>query len=394
MRNSFPVSFKGTLPASKSMLNRLLITQSFFPELQIHGESRSEDVHHLKHALKDFHSGKTDFDCGEAGTVFRFLALRVSRKPGIYHLKGSARLLKRPQRELVAILAQLGVRSELSENDLKIESDGWTIPSDGIFIDQSQSSQFASAVFLSSWRLPKELYISSEAGVSQDYLGLTLESLRQLGMQIDRTARGWKVAAQQVVHTSTALAECDLSSAAALACAGALAGRVEIENFPFQSLQPDARFIDFLKAMNVSVEKQDTNLVISQSENLRALQADFSECPDLVPIFSVLCAFANGVSVLSGATQLKHKESDRLEKSAELLRKAAVPVEIAGDALKISGLGDQFRSLSFVFDPDQDHRMAMAAGLMMTQGFSIELLTPSVVKKSYPEFWDHLGMTL
>lgn len=394
MGNSFPISFCGPLPASKSVLNRLLIVQSFFPELQIDGISNANDVIHLRRALQNFQEGKTEFDCGEAGTVFRFLAVRVSREPGEYLLKGSRRLLARPQQELLQIFRQLGVEAKITMEGLRVVSRGWRIPDQGIAIDQRDSSQFASAVFLSAWQLSAPLIIRSGPGISEDYLELTLANLRNLGMVIEQTTTGWRIPADQIIQTKQAVAECDLSSAAALACAGALAGKVEIQKFPFRSLQPDIRFIDFLTTMNVSVTKSDTSLIISQTENLKPLTADFSNCPDLVPVFSALCAFADGVSTLSGATQLKHKESDRLAKSAELLLKAGVQVEILGDDLRIHGLGKSYHLLSFVFDPDQDHRMAMAAGLLMTQGFSIELLTPSVVKKSYPEFWEHLGMTL
>lgn len=380
--------------ASKSVMNRLLIVKSFFPKFKINGTSSANDVLHLAEALKEFSVGKTHFNCGEAGTVFRFLALRVSRSAGNYLLKGSARLLQRPQAELLSVLQQLGVEASLSEEGLHIRSSGWSYSAQGIRVNQSESSQFASAIFLSAWNLSKPLVILSEQGVSEGYLQLTIRSLQQLGMHIEKTSGGWKILEGQQLKLDSAFAECDLSSAAALACAGVLAGDIEIKNFPFESLQPDLSFVEFLKQMGASVSRDGTSLCIHLTEKLQPLHADFSSCPDLVPVMSVLCAFANGVSVFTGATQLKHKESDRLEKTQELLIKAGIRTAVERDSLRIYGMGKDVITKSFVFDPDQDHRMAMAAGLLMTQGFSIELLTPNVVKKSYPDFWNHLGMTV
>jgi 5-enolpyruvylshikimate-3-phosphate synthase len=54
-------------------------------------------------------------DCGEGGTVLRFLALRASREKGRHKLTGGARLINRPQEELVKILSQLGVTAKFEK---------------------------------------------------------------------------------------------------------------------------------------------------------------------------------------------------------------------------------------------------------------------------------------
>jgi 3-phosphoshikimate 1-carboxyvinyltransferase len=71
--------FEGEIPASKSMMNRALLVQSFFPELKIEGQSDCLDVRHMKAATTGFGSHH-EMDAGEAGTTFRFLALRASRE--------------------------------------------------------------------------------------------------------------------------------------------------------------------------------------------------------------------------------------------------------------------------------------------------------------------------
>jgi 5-enolpyruvylshikimate-3-phosphate synthase len=56
----------------------------------------------------------------------------------------------------------------------------------------------------------------------------------------------------------------------------------------------------------------------------------------------------------------------------------------------IHGLGANFKPRSIVFDPDKDHRMAMAAGLARLKGFQIEITDEAAVDKSFPDFWKTL----
>ena len=72
--------------ASKSILNRLQIVRSFFPELQIVGDSQCDDVLELRQALADFERGEKSFHLGLGATSLRFFTLRLSRTVGNYHV--------------------------------------------------------------------------------------------------------------------------------------------------------------------------------------------------------------------------------------------------------------------------------------------------------------------
>ncbi|MCB0351832.1 MAG: 3-phosphoshikimate 1-carboxyvinyltransferase, partial [Bdellovibrionales bacterium] len=74
-------NFSGELPASKSIMNRALIAGSYNPNLKILGDSNCDDVRLMKNGLRSLVTGQP-IDCGHAGTVLRFLALRASRIPG------------------------------------------------------------------------------------------------------------------------------------------------------------------------------------------------------------------------------------------------------------------------------------------------------------------------
>src|SRR5438045_19393 len=115
-----PFAFIGKIPASKSMLLRLALVQSYFPYLKVNGQSVCDDVRLMHEALTDLFRGR-DIQAGHSAAVLRFMALRASRIPGRHHLVGSKRLFERPQEELTRILMQLGVQSEFSPQSLTIE---------------------------------------------------------------------------------------------------------------------------------------------------------------------------------------------------------------------------------------------------------------------------------
>ena len=112
-------NFKGEVSSSKSYYNRALILSAYKKDLQIFGQSTSRDVVFLKSAIQEV---KSEMNVGEGGTTLRFLSFLVSRKPGVWSLKGSSRLFSRPQAEIQKILGALGVEVDLKPDSLLISS--------------------------------------------------------------------------------------------------------------------------------------------------------------------------------------------------------------------------------------------------------------------------------
>ncbi len=383
--------FQGNIPASKSLFNRALILQSFSPALEIHGQSSCDDVLQMKAALKQLSLGKTVF-CGEAGTVLRFMALRASRQAGTYFLTGESSLLKRPQKELLSILGALSVECELEEDGLHIRSQGWKKPSKPIEINREISSQFASGLALSSWNLDFVLEFQMAAGVSEGYWEMTLQMLRSVGMEVNRRGENWIIPSEQKIKKSGIQLEPDYSSCFAIAAAAALSGKAVLTNMTASSTQPDFMFIDLLKQMGAKIIQSQNRLEVEAPSELKALDANLSSSPDLFPVLSILCAFAKGTSNLRGAGHLVFKESNRIQKTAELLQKMGARFQVYPDGIQIEGPAKIQNPLSFRFDPAQDHRMAMAAGLLRLKSVNVEILHPQVVNKSFPEFWNFIGI--
>ncbi len=174
-------AFVGWIPASKSMMNRALLAQSYFPILKIEGESAADDVRLMKDAITALAESREIF-CGAAGTVLRFMALRASRKAGRHVLRGDRRLFERPQDELIKILRQVGVNASLAPDSLIVEGSGWRLQGDTLLVPSDRSSQFASSVLLNAWDLPFDLFVSrGGAGVSEGYWKMSMRMAMDLG---------------------------------------------------------------------------------------------------------------------------------------------------------------------------------------------------------------------
>ncbi len=382
--------FVGKGPFSKSLLLRALLVQSYFPTLKITGVSECDDVLSLKSGLKSLKS-HTTINCRQGGTVLRFLALRASREKGDFTLTGSPSLFSRPLKELQMILNQVACKTSLKGNQMILKSQGWFLSGDALTLSASRSSQFASSVFLNSWNLDRDLFISIEGDmVSYSYLQMTLSFLRSLGMQIEGDNREYLIPAHQKISQYLYEPEPDMSCLFALAAEALAGGEVVFTDWPRESSQPDFIFPSVLKDMGFQISSEKNTLKVTAIKNtLKPIKLNLKNFPDMFPVLSALCATANGVSHLYGAPHLLYKESNRIQQTAELLRKAGRTVKILKDGLIIKGkpgFSGEKKPLIF-FDPKEDHRMAMACSVLQRAGLPIQTLHPEVVNKSFPDFW-------
>lgn len=410
--------YKGTIPASKSLMNRALICSTYRQDLLLRGDSSCDDVTLMKTAVAqlqkiygrgDLHSennlaNQEVYNCGAAGTVLRFLALRLSRVPGRHILKGTPRLMQRPQQDLLDLLTRLGVQFQLSEDSLTLNSEGWKNLSAPIAVNRGVSSQFASGLILNAWDLERDLVLKMNGNpISEGYLDMTLSVVEALGMKVDRTVLDGQdtiaVKKHSRVLVSDYSVESDLSSSFAVAAFAALNGEAVFDNFPNPSLQPDFDFVNILKSMNVSVELSSGKLTVQKQGLLKGVSVDLKSCPDLFPVLAVLCAFASTPSRLYGAPHLIHKESDRISKVSELLEFMKVPHQVKNDGMLINPHQESSEknriknsTCPFEFNTDHDHRLAFAAALIKSQGWPLKIMHPEVVSKSFPEFWQVVGL--
>lgn len=194
-------------------------------------------------------------------------------------------------------------------------------------------------------------------------------------------------------------------------------GGLVLENVYAQSEQGDRAILDYLTQMGAQVVwLSDTSVWVGPPEAfeacapteitlenavsalsppppppLEALQVDVSHTPDLVPVLAVACAYAQGTSVLGGIERLRIKESDRVQSTQALLTALGISSQANESFLTIEGHAGQCFTPQQAVDTFNDHRIAMAAAVATSKvAGALTILNPSVVKKSYPLFWQDL----
>lgn len=191
------------------------------------------------------------------------------------------------------------------------------------------------------------------------YMFITVEVLKKFGIRIGNDMLGgrdfiesggdwslcteivFKVKGGQRFKAADIDLEGDWSAAANFLVAGAIFGKVQMEGLDTTSLQADLSIMDILMDAGASLSQLDGDkgTITVQRAPLKAFAVDASNCPDLFPIISVLAAFCQGTSRISGVGRLANKESDRARAIVEMLTQMGVKAYIDGDELMVEGHG-------------------------------------------------------
>ncbi len=369
-----------------------MIVQSHYKNLQLEFRSDADDVLFLQQALFALDQGRHEFDLGSGGTSLRFFLARLSRTPGRYTVRAHPRLLSRPQDDLFHALSPFGTLVMKRDNELlHVISLGWQDTAEA-YVKSVTSSQFVSAILLNGWNLDNPLTIKLSPQVaSPSFLKMTISLCQQLGMDFDQGADQITILAKQKVKTQKLKSELDASSLFTLACYALLFGEIKIKPYKNTFGQPGFQFLKFFDEWNIKYQFTNHTMHIVKQELPKFVELNVKDCPDLFPVLCALVSFSEGMHRIYGAPKLVKKESNRIAKTEELLTLAGIPVTRLADGLVVHGM-DSPAPKAFKFNPDHDHRMAFAAGLFAFAGFEVELADVDVVNKSFPQFWDILGL--
>jgi 3-phosphoshikimate 1-carboxyvinyltransferase len=336
----------------------------------------------------EFREPDGDLFCGESAATLRFMTAVCSLIPGQCRLVAAPGLLKRPIEPLVQALRKLGVNCscpEVSEG-LTVVVNGGTLKGGEVELPGDISSQFVSALLFIAPFAEQGIRIKVSTPLeSEPFVLMTIECLREFGVSVEGQAedsRGFAVS-KQAYRPGKYQVEGDWSSASYFLALGALSGEIEVENLNLDSLQGDRMILDFLRDMGASVELHKNSLVVRKSR-LKAIQADLSNCIDLLPTMAVLAAAADGASEFTGIDRARIKESNRVAALGEGLGRMGVEVAEEKDRLTILG-GEPKGSVIDVWD---DHRIAMAFGILGSMAGETIINDAGCVSKTFPQFWD------
>ena len=346
------------------------------------------------HGAAGSFAGGGTIDFGDSGTSARFLTALATLGANPSRLDGSDRLRERPMAELIEALLALGATVEpKGASALPLRAGGSPVRGGTVTLSGARSSQFASALLLAApaFRQGVRLEVAPPR-VSFPYVRLTVEILEAFGANVAVVGDGGFSVPPQRLRGTTLTIEGDHSSASYLfAAAAILGGRVSVRGLRANSAQPDARFLMDLGTLGCAVTSSSRGVLVEGRGYVPAFDWDLADAPDLAPTAAVLALFADGPCTLSGLHHLAHKESDRLAVLRDNLARLGARHTSSEGALTIvppprgAAHGGTIRV-------ENDHRMAMAfavAGLVIP-GVTID--DPGVVSKSYPRFWDDLGV--
>ena len=325
-----------------------------------------------------------------AGTTSRFLTALAALGPGPYMIDGAPPLRARPMAPLHDALATLGATIVGERRGhLPVAVSGPLCAGERLQVRGDISSQFLTALMLIGPYVPGGLHIAVTTPlVSSPYLQITKTVMAEFGhdavsvegREIDVEPGGY--------HGRDYTVEPDASSASyPLAAAAICGGRVEIPGLTNHSMQGDAGFSDVLAAMGCTSGRGDASTVVEGGRGLHGVDIDMVDLSDLVPTLAAVAAFADTPTRIRGVGFIRAKESDRLGDLCAELRRLGARADDTDDGLTIE---PSILHGSRVQTHD-DHRLAMAFGLIGLRVPGVEVDDPDVVSKSWPGYWEMLG---
>ncbi len=383
------------LPASKSISNRALLINALIQNGNpIQNLSDCDDTQVMIKALT---KGEEIIDILAAGTAMRFLTAYFSLTEGTHILTGTKRMQERPIQILVDALRQLGATIEYTQKEgyppLKIT--GKPLKGGRITIKGNTSSQFLSALLLIAPYLEEGLTLTIEGElISRPYIDITLNVMKDFGALAQwKSPQVIRVEHQPYKKTEYTI-ESDWSAASYWYALVALTpeAKVILPNLYKNSYQGDHQGKELFSQLGVRTEYTDGAVVLTQCPiEVKSLQANFVEIPDLAQTFVVACCLLNIPFEFTGLQSLKIKETDRMEALIQEMKKLGYILHSQNNNTLL-WRGERITPQG---NPEiatyEDHRMAMSFAPAAQFFAGLTIKDPMVVTKSYPNFWNDLS---
>lgn len=331
------------------------------------------------------HSGGT-VDCGQAGTVMRFLPPLAGLVTGEVHFNADDNALHRPMGPMISALRELGVDVD--------DGGRWALPfsvrghghvrGGELEIDASTSSQFVSGLLLAASRFDVGMHLRHTGArlPSVPHIDMTVEALQHRGVRVERPTPGEWIVAAGPIRAKDIAVEPDLSNASPfLAAAMVAGGTVSITGWPLHSTQPGALLTEILPQLGARVNRRAGVLTVT-GRGITGATLDLSAAGELTPTLVALAALADSPSEFTGIGHLRLHETDRL---------AALTNEINALGGEVTELEDGLRIVprplrGGVWHSYHDHRMATTGAILGLAVPGIEVEDIDTTAKTLPEF--------
>ena len=407
------------VPGDKSISHRALILASLAEgESVIRGILNSEDVASTARVLRamgvdvpafgevmavtgvglrGLRPPRSALDCGNSGTTARLVAGMVAAHPFSARFEGDSSLSRRPMKRIAEPLTYMGAQFEFERGDglpmtvrgIDLRSIDWDTG--------ASSAQVKSAILLAGVIAGVEVRVT-ERLPSRDH---TERMLRAMGVDVENDGNQVCLRPSRSLRAGEFSVPGDPSSAAFFVALAALAdeGEIVIENVCLNPTRTG--FLAAVERMGGDISREGVSEI--GGENVGSLRVrpralggvsiGADDVPALIDELPLLACMAAGAGVeleITGAEELRVKESDRIRTVVQNLVGVGARAEELPDGLRVRA---EKKQLSGTVDSHGDHRIAMAFGVLGgVRGNRIEVRDSQAVAVSYPRFWDDLRL--
>ena len=421
-RASGPLAGKVRVPGDKSISHRALILGALsVGETTISGLLEGEDVLNTAKSMQalgarvertgafawqvrgvgvaGFAQPASPLDFGNSGTGCRLVMGAVAGCPITAVFDGDASLRSRPMRRILDPLELMGAKAgDIKEGGrLPLTLHGARNPVPILYRTPVASAQIKSAVLLAGLAAPGVTTVI-EQEASRDHTELML---KHFGAEIVSTVEGSHgrriaLTGEPELHGADVVVPADPSSAAFPVVAALI---VEGSDVVFSDVMTNplrTGLFTTLREMGASIEESDvrgdTGEPMAQlrvrASKLRGVEVPPERAPSMIDeylVLAVAASFAEGTTIMRGLQELRVKESDRLEATADMLRVNGVKVEVAGDDLIVEGRGHV--PGGGLVATHMDHRIAMSALVMgLAADRPVKVDDTAFIATSFPDF--------
>jgi 3-phosphoshikimate 1-carboxyvinyltransferase len=333
-------------------------------------------------------------DCQNSGTTMRLLSGVLAAQPFSTSLVGDESLMRRPMRRLVEPLAALGASiGTTPEGTAPVTiNPGEDLRGAQVTLPTA-SAQLRSAFELAAIQAEGDSAITTPPGF-RDHTERWLETIG-LGERLDDT---FVVHPGEIPPTEYDLPG-DTSSAAFLWAAAAISPGSEVITHNISLNAGRIGFLEVLDRMGAGVEASVDRALLGdpigtvrvRGGTLRAIDIEGAltvATLDELPLFAIVASFAEGVSKVRDAAELRVKESDRIRSTCEMVHRLGGGAAATGDGFEVVGLGWLDGG---EVDSHGDHRIALASAVAATSARGpVTVSRAAAAAVSWPDFYETL----
>ena len=336
-----------------------------------------------------------ELNCGNSGTTIRLLTGYVAGKKIDAMLYGDESLSSRPMKRVAEPLALLGANVKTTDGHAPVYVS--PSPLQGAYVElKIASAQVKSAVLLAGISANGETRVT-EPVKSRDHTERMLAAMGA-NIQVDGNSVIVKESALKAIDVCV---PSDVSSAAYFMALGALKGKTLCKNVGINPTRTgiltafDRLGVKYSLLNRRISGGEETADILVQKSNMRAITLSSEDVPSMIdelPLVALLCAFADGETRITGAKELRVKESDRIRTTAELINNLGGDCEETPDGFIIRG---KEKLIGGNVDSYLDHRIAMtgAVGLIASENGG-NIYRPECCAISFPDFFEKIGVKL